>query len=99
IVREVTGATSRPYFRFPYGDATPAMVELVGRQGYVAYHWSADDYAIPSWIAQASASPQAAYGGILLMHGRSSTVEALPDWLDQLAAIGLQPTTLGEVMR
>jgi|GEM_PF-483973 len=99
IVREVTGRSSRPYFRFPYGASSPEMVELLAGQGYVAYHWSADDYAIPSWIAQATASPAQAYGGILLMHGRQSTVDALPGWLDQLAAAGLQPTTLGEVLR
>jgi peptidoglycan-N-acetylglucosamine deacetylase len=99
IVRELTGASTRPFFRFPYGDSTPELVETVGRAGYVAYHWSADDFAIPAWLAQAAADPAEANGGILLMHGRESTVEALPGYIDQLRAMGLTPTTLGEVLK
>lgn len=99
LVKETTGASTHPYFRFPYGDATAQSSAIVAREGYVAYHWSADDPAIPSWLARAAQQPAAAYGGILLMHERASTVAALPGWLDRLAAIGLHPTTLGEVLR
>jgi peptidoglycan/xylan/chitin deacetylase (PgdA/CDA1 family) len=99
IVREVTGASTRPYFRFPYGDSTPAIVEAVAREGYVAYHWSADDVAIAGWIARAAENPADAGGGILLMHGRQSTVDNLAGYIDQLEAAGLTPTTLGAVLR
>jgi peptidoglycan/xylan/chitin deacetylase (PgdA/CDA1 family) len=99
IVMETTGASTRPYFLFPYGDSTPDTAAIVAREGYVAYHWSAADTAISSWIGAAAANPAAGYGSILLMHGHQSTVAALPGWLDQLAAIGLRPTTLGEVLR
>ena len=40
-----------------------------------------------------------ANGGILLIHGRQASVAALPAWLDQIAALGLKPATLGEVLR
>jgi peptidoglycan/xylan/chitin deacetylase (PgdA/CDA1 family) len=99
IIRETTGTTSRPYFRFPYGDSTPDTTALVAQQGYVAYHWSADDVAISGWLDWAAQHRAAAGGGILLMHGRASTVESLPGWLDRLAELGLQPTTLGEVLK
>jgi peptidoglycan/xylan/chitin deacetylase (PgdA/CDA1 family) len=99
IIRETTGATSRPYFRFPYGDSTPDIAALVAQQGYVAYHWSADDEGISNWLDWAAQHGAEAGGGILLMHGRGSTVEALPGWLDRLAGLGLQPTTLGEVLK
>lgn len=99
IVRELTGASTRPYFRFPYGDSTPQMVETIGRDGYIAYHWSADDFAIPSWLANAAANPTSAYGAILLMHGRMSTADALGGYIDQIKAMGLTPTTLGEVLK
>ncbi len=98
IVREVTGATTRPYFRLPYGDAPPATIEALGRQGYAAYAWSTDDNGMPGWLAQAAAEPSSAYGGIILLHGRAGTIAALPDWLDQLAAAGLQPTTLSATL-
>jgi len=99
IVLETTGVSTRPYFRFPYGDFTADTSAIVARAGYVAYHWSADDAAISGWLAWAAQHPAEAHGGILLMHGRASTAAALPGWLDQLATIGLQPTTLGDVLR
>ena len=99
IIKATTGITSRPYFRFPYGDSTPDTAGVVASEGYVAYHWSADDGSIPYWLSQIAANPADGYGGILLMHGRYSTVDELPGWLDRLASIGLQPTTLGEVLK
>jgi peptidoglycan/xylan/chitin deacetylase (PgdA/CDA1 family) len=98
IVRATTGATTRPYFRFPYGDAPPATVEALGRQGYHSYFWSIDDNGMPAWVAQAAADPSAAYGGIVLIHGRADTTAALPGWLDQLIAAGLEPTTLSATL-
>jgi peptidoglycan/xylan/chitin deacetylase (PgdA/CDA1 family) len=99
IVLETTGVSTHPYFRFPYGDFTAATSAIVAHAGYVAYHWSADDAAIPGWLAWAAQHPADAQGAILLMHGRPATAAALPGWLDQLATLGLQPTTLGDVLR
>jgi peptidoglycan/xylan/chitin deacetylase (PgdA/CDA1 family) len=99
LIVEATGVSSRPYFRFPYGEYTADTVAIVARQGYVAYHWSADDAAISGWLDWAAQHKAEAQGGILLMHGRASTIAALPGWLDRLAAMGLQPTTLGDTLR
>jgi peptidoglycan/xylan/chitin deacetylase (PgdA/CDA1 family) len=102
IILQTTGVTSRPYFRFPYGDFTADTAAIVARAGYVAYHWTADDVSnpsIPGWLAWATQHPSEANGAILLLHCRPASVDALPGWLDQLAAIGLQPTTLGETLR
>jgi peptidoglycan/xylan/chitin deacetylase (PgdA/CDA1 family) len=99
LIREAAGVTSRPYFRFPYGDSSPEMVEIAARAGYVAYHWSADDFGVASWLSQAAADPAQAYGGIILLHGRQSTVDALSTYIDELQAMGITPTTLGEVLR
>lgn len=97
-VREITGATTRPFFRFPYGDAPAATVEALGRAGYLSYYWSTDDNGMPNWIAQAIANPASAYGGIVLLHGRASSAAALPEWIDQLVAAGLEPTTLSATL-
>jgi len=99
IIQQTTGVTSRPYFRFPYGDYTADNVNVVARAGYVAYHWSADDPAISAWIDRVTQNPANGNGGILLMHGRPETVTSLPGWLDRLAAIGLQATTLTDTLR
>lgn len=99
IVQETVGVTTRPYFRFPYGDANANVLAVIGGEGYVAYHWSADDAAINSWLDRIAQNPPDGNGGILLMHGRQSTVAALPGWLDRLAALGLHATSLGETLK
>ncbi|GIW00213.1 polysaccharide deacetylase family protein [Roseiflexus sp.] len=99
IVLEVTGRSTRPHFRFPYGDYTAQAVAAVVAEGYIPYHWSADDRAIPAWLDRAVADPAWADGGILLMHGRSSTAGMLPGIIDRLRAVGLEPTTLSETLR
>ncbi|HEX9371299.1 MAG TPA: polysaccharide deacetylase family protein, partial [Roseiflexaceae bacterium] len=99
VVQETTGATTRPYFRYPYGDYTADTTAVVASQGFVAYHWSADDNGIASWLDRVAQNPADGNGAILLMHGRAESVAALPGWLDRLAALGLQPTTLGDTLR
>ncbi|MGQ9927913.1 MAG: polysaccharide deacetylase family protein [Chloroflexaceae bacterium] len=97
IAREITGASTRPYFRFPYGRSTPQMVETIGRVGYIAYHWSADDAA--AWLERVAADPAQARGAILLMHARRNSAAALPGYLNRMQALGLQATTLTAVLR
>lgn len=99
IIQQTTGSSTRPFFRFPYGDWTPQTLALVGREGFVACHWSADEATIPAWLERARANPAGAAGAILLMHGRASTVRALPGWIDRLNELGLRPGTLSETLR
>lgn len=99
IIQSTLGVTSRPYFRFPYGDATADTLSIVGRDGYNAYHWVADDGSIGGWVDWAAQHPDEANGGIWLMHGRPTTVAALPGWLDRAVASGFHPTTLTETLR
>jgi peptidoglycan/xylan/chitin deacetylase (PgdA/CDA1 family) len=99
IVREITGATTRPYFRFPYGDSTEDMLVLLGQEGYIAYHWSTDEAGMEQWLSQAAADPSSANGAILLMHGRADAADALNGWLDRIEALGLRVTTLSETLR
>jgi peptidoglycan/xylan/chitin deacetylase (PgdA/CDA1 family) len=99
LILQTTGVTSRPCFRFPYGAYNADVTNVVGRAGYIAYHWSADDAAISAWLDRTAQAPANGNGGILLMHGRPETVAALPSWLDRLSAIGLQATTLTDTLR
>lgn len=99
IVQEITGRSTRPHFRFPYGASTAQAVAAVVAEGYIPYHWSADDRAIPAWLDRAVADPSGAAGGILLMHGRPATAGMLPGIIDRLRAVGLEPTTLSETLR
>jgi peptidoglycan/xylan/chitin deacetylase (PgdA/CDA1 family) len=99
IVRETTGVTTRPFFRFPYGDKNPQVLGLLAEQGYISYHWSADDNAISRWLANVAANPRGGYGGILLMHQRADSIAALPGWLDQLQQMGFRVVPLSEILK
>lgn len=98
-IQSVTGVSARPYFRFPYGAWDSSLLTLVAEHGYIAYHWTADDAAIPAWLERVEEDRSAANGSILLMHGRPDTADALPAWLDRIIELGLIPTTLGETLR
>lgn len=99
IVQEITGRSTRPHFRFPYGDHTTQAVAVVAAEGYIPYHWSADDHGIPAWLDRAVANPAWASGSILLLHGRPATAGALPGIIDRLRASGLEPATLSETLQ
>ncbi|MDW8145445.1 MAG: polysaccharide deacetylase family protein [Roseiflexaceae bacterium] len=99
IVQEITGQSTRPRFRFPYGDYTAQAIAAVTAEGFIPYYWSADDRAIPAWLDRAARDPAWAAGGILLMHGRPATAGMLPGVIDRLRAVGLEPTTLSETLR
>lgn len=99
MVVQTTGASTRPFFRFPYGAKNPAILQVIAGQGYISYHWTADDNALPYWLQSVAAGQVNPNGAILLLHQRTSSVAALPGWLDQLAALGLTPTSLGRVLR
>lgn len=99
LVREITGVSTRPYFRFPFGDSTPQMVKVIEQAGFVAFHWSSDDRGMPAWLNRIAADPTQGYGGIILMHGRTNSATELDRHLERLFASGLQPTTLSNVLR
>lgn len=99
IIIETTGVDPKPFFRFPYGDKNPQVLQILAEEGYISYHWSADDAAIPYWIERVEANPQSGYGGILLMHQRASTIEGLPVWLDRLEALGFQAVPLSQILK
>ena len=99
IVKETTGVSTHPFFRFPYGDKNQQVLNLLAEQGYISYHWSADDNAISGWLAGVAANPRSGYGGILLMHERPASIAALPGWLDQLQQMGFRVVKLSEILK
>lgn len=99
IVVEITGVTTKPFFRFPYGAKNPALVDEVAKYGYISYHWTADEHAIPGWIDAVAAGQASPNGAILLMHQRAGTVAGLPGWLDRLAGLGVRGVPLSRVLR
>ncbi len=99
IVQQTLGVTTRPHFRFPYGDSTAEMVDLAAQRGYLAYHWDTDEAGAAAWLAGVETDPAFANGAIILMHGRQETVALLSGFLDTLLTLGIKPTTLTEALR
>jgi peptidoglycan/xylan/chitin deacetylase (PgdA/CDA1 family) len=109
IVHEITGATTRPFFRPPYGGHDERVLQRVLEQGYLTIYWSIDSRDAvgatknPEWLVQHVAgtrSPDSLYGAIVLTHccGRTTSVDALPALLDRFHQLGLEVVTVSEIL-
>jgi peptidoglycan/xylan/chitin deacetylase (PgdA/CDA1 family) len=100
-VNALTGFSTKPYFRFPYGDRNAGLIGHVNSLGYLSVYWSVDPQ---EWSGNSVATVQATVlsqtrnGSIILMHDRDKTVAALPGIIDGLRARGFNPVTLSEVL-
>src|SRR5450830_1739877 len=101
-VRQATGYSTKPYFRFPYGDRNGALVRRANAEGYLSVYWTIDPQ---EWRSGATAAgvratvvSQACNGAIVLIHDRARTVEALPGIIDDLRARGYTLVTLTEAL-
>lgn len=109
VVQEITGATTRPYFRPPYGRYDERVLLQVSAQGYLTIHWSIDSGDAtaaekpPAMILQeviGSRQPTELHGAIILTHCclHTGMVDALPMLLDRLNDMGLEVRTVSEVL-
>ena len=100
-VNALTGFSTKPYFRFPYGDRNAGLIGHVNSLGYLSVYWSVDpqEWSGNSVAAvQSTVLSQARNGSIILMHDRDKTVAALPGIIDGLRARGFNPVPLSEVL-
>lgn len=101
------GASSRPWFRPPFGGVNDQVLKVVGSVGFgYTVMWDVDTI---DWRPESDGGPTAqqmvdkvvgnAKGGtIVLMHlGGFNTFEALPAMVAGLRARGLEPVTLAEM--
>lgn len=100
-VNALTGFSTKPYFRFPYGDRNAGLIGQVNSLGYLSVYWSVDPQ---EWSGNSVATVQATVlsqtrnGSIILMHDKPKTVLALPGIIDGLRARGFNPVPLSEVL-
>ncbi|MBU4218743.1 MAG: polysaccharide deacetylase, partial [Actinobacteria bacterium] len=101
-VNRITGFTTKPYFRFPYGDRNVGVIAQVNSLGYLSTYWSVDPQ---EWRASNSAQSvintvvgQSGPGAIVLMHDVPKTIAALPAIIDGLRARGFMLVTLTELL-
>lgn len=102
IVRQITGAELRPYFRPPFGAYDEATLADVAAAGYTwNIMWSIDTLGWQGLSAAAITERVIngmAPGGIVLMHvgAASQDAAALPGMIDRLEAMGYSFATVQE---
>jgi peptidoglycan/xylan/chitin deacetylase (PgdA/CDA1 family) len=97
-VSEATGATTRPWFRCPFGDGhdDPRVVDLLRDLGYRNVHWHVELEDWEPWRAADDIARDAidgverhGDGAVVLLHTwPDRTAEALPKIVDGLRAAG-----------
>ena len=103
IIKNVTGITTKPWFRFPYGARHPRALDVVAREGYRSIYWTIDTIdwrhdATPELVMQ-RIRDRLQNGAIILAHlGSVHTKDALPDILTELDERGYRVVTVSELL-
>jgi len=101
-VKLLTGLSPRPYFRFPYGAGSDALVKQINGMGYIGVLWTFDTLDSMGASSQTIIDRVAKYaspGAIVLMHcGFAEEAKALPSVIKELEGAGYQIVTLSEVL-
>ncbi len=102
-VMALTGKSTRPWFRPPFGAYNDRVLAVAAEQGYQAIMWTADS---ADWRAELPAATiegrllrYAAPGAILIEHlGSPQSAQVLPEVLSALKERGMTFGTLSEVL-
>jgi len=107
VIREITGADPRPWFRCPFGDGhdDPRVLAALDRAGYRNHHWDVepDDWRperTPADLERLVVSGALALGdgAVVLLHSwPRATIAALPAIVTGLRAGGARLVGLDEV--
>jgi peptidoglycan/xylan/chitin deacetylase (PgdA/CDA1 family) len=114
LIHQITGKTTRPYWRPPFGDRNKRVLARTGTFGFQAIYWTLDsldsvgnkkdsDFIVRRVLnpPQAKGNP-AAYldGAIVLMHvGETGTAHALPEIIRQLRQMGFTLVTVDDILK
>jgi peptidoglycan/xylan/chitin deacetylase (PgdA/CDA1 family) len=102
LVQQLTGHTTRPWFRPPFGARDARVLAVVRSLGYYSVYWTLDS---GDWRTDYSAadvlnlvSTRASGGAIVVLHLDSpQTAQVLPQIIQRLQARGLQIVTLSQL--
>lgn len=110
---ELTGKTTRPYWRPPYGDRNSRVLRVAAEAGFRSVYWTLDsldsygDEKSPSFLIERITRAKSPVedpdefldGAIILMHANvRATVEALPEIIARLRQRGFTFVTLPQVL-
>lgn len=103
VQKAYPGATTKPYFRAPFGALDETIINVAKQEGYAIIGWTVDS---TDWTPGATAervyqqvTRHVCPGAIIVMHDMTPIVaEALPRILDFLTNSGYQFVTLSELL-
>jgi len=103
IISSITGKTTKPVFRPPYGSYDDSVLQAAGDDGYpLTINWSidSDDYDnIPASQIYDNVVNNIHPGAIVLMHtGDNNSIYALQDIIDTLKGQGYSFVTASEIL-
>ncbi|WP_051633725.1 polysaccharide deacetylase family protein [Bacillus sp. UNC41MFS5] len=103
-IKEATGKSPQPYFRFPFGSYNSAALKIVGAAGYpFSIQWSLDtiDWKQPDTeVIISRIKTGASNGDIILMHiGGINTPEAVDQVIPWLKGQGYQLVPLSILLK
>lgn len=104
LVVELTGHSTRPLLRVPYGARDKRVLASLQQNGYKSIYWDVDSWDsvkadITSDEIKQRVLSRIQNGSIVLMHcGSRATAEALDSMLRELLNLGYQPVTIGELL-
>jgi peptidoglycan/xylan/chitin deacetylase (PgdA/CDA1 family) len=108
IAQAISGTTTRPLFRPPFGSYDQRVLRILIEQGYLPIYWTLDSLdsvgqpKTPEFLFErvtGTLTGDELHGAIILAHcGSAATAAALPDILDHFAEMGLEMHTVSEVL-
>ncbi|MFH0853050.1 MAG: polysaccharide deacetylase family protein [bacterium] len=102
-ISKLTGLTTKPFFRPPYGSVTEAIADVVISAGYCSVTWTVDALDWSSGVASSEVydrvMERAQDGAIVLMHiGSDPLPSALPDIITDLRTEGYELVSLADLV-
>lgn len=103
IVVGLTGKSTKPYFRPPFGGRDKQVLGVAGEQGYTSVYWSLDSLdaykkGITSLEIEKRVLDRAQGGDVVLMHcGSAATAAALPEIIAKLRERGFEIVKVSEL--
>jgi len=103
-VIELTGRSTKPYWRPPFGNRDERVRRVAQANGYLTIYWT---YQIWDWVLPPTPPEEvlryavdgACNGAIVVLHvAAQETADALPRIIDELQAQGYRLVTLSEVL-
>jgi peptidoglycan-N-acetylglucosamine deacetylase len=102
-VKASTRLSTKPYFRFPYGLGSDALIRQINAEGYLCVLWTIDtldwDPATSTEAIRSLVMQRVGPGAIVLMHADSpQEAQVLPAVISDLKAAAYEIVTLSEAL-